>query len=305
MAALEKVMQMRGNGLSDYQIIQSLKQEGVSPKEINDALSQSKIKNAISNESYADDENLPEIEGDNLPPSYTNQNMPKGFQASGFPAENQDYPVQQKFQQSPQYPPAQQQYPPAQYIEEQPYQDQSPVQTQMEQNPEVFQEYPPEYNQEYAQDKTYPEYEQRPILDVESVNEICDQIITNREEKIKKQISEFNKFKEESQSRIENFKVRLEKIEGTIEELKMAILRRIGEYGEDIRSIAREMQVTQDSFSKVIDPLTDNIKELKKVTKDLMPEREISQENNSEESNPPSERKSSKRTDNDFESYLR
>ena len=232
MAALEKVMQMRGNGLTDYQIIQSLKQEGVTPKEINDALTQSKIKNAISNEAYSNDENLPEIEDESLPPSYTNQKPPKGFQASGYPPENQNYQEEDNFQQSnqqyapvqPQYPPIQQQYPPAQYNEDPTYQENSnQSSSQIEQNPESFQEYTPEYNQEYSQDQNYPEYEQRPSLDVESVKEICDLIISEREEKIKKQMSEFTKFKEESISRIENFKVRLEKIESTIDELKMSI----------------------------------------------------------------------------------
>ena len=43
MAVLEQVMQMKQQGISDPEIIQYLKDSGISPKEITDALAQSKI----------------------------------------------------------------------------------------------------------------------------------------------------------------------------------------------------------------------------------------------------------------------
>ena len=48
MAALEQVTQMRNQGMSDEDISASLQQQGVSPKEITDAINQANIKNAVS-----------------------------------------------------------------------------------------------------------------------------------------------------------------------------------------------------------------------------------------------------------------
>ncbi len=48
MGVLEQVTQMKNQGIPDQEIINNLQQQGLSPKEINDALSQSQIKGAVS-----------------------------------------------------------------------------------------------------------------------------------------------------------------------------------------------------------------------------------------------------------------
>lgn len=53
MGALEQLMQLKAQGIPENQIIEGLRQEGFSPKQINDALSQSQIKNAVSGEEEA------------------------------------------------------------------------------------------------------------------------------------------------------------------------------------------------------------------------------------------------------------
>jgi len=48
MGILDQVTQMKSRGSSDEEIINQLQQQGVSPREINDALGQSQIKSAVS-----------------------------------------------------------------------------------------------------------------------------------------------------------------------------------------------------------------------------------------------------------------
>ena len=43
----KKVMQLKNQGMADAQIIGALQQQGISPKEINDAISQAQIKSAV------------------------------------------------------------------------------------------------------------------------------------------------------------------------------------------------------------------------------------------------------------------
>ncbi len=48
MATLDKVIQMQQEGRSDTEIMAGLQNEGISPAEINNAINQAKIKNAVS-----------------------------------------------------------------------------------------------------------------------------------------------------------------------------------------------------------------------------------------------------------------
>lgn len=48
MSILDQVTQMQNQGKSETEIVNALKEQGVTPKEINDSLSQAQIKNAVS-----------------------------------------------------------------------------------------------------------------------------------------------------------------------------------------------------------------------------------------------------------------
>lgn len=258
MAALERVMQMQSEGLSESQIIDSLRQERVSPKEIYDALTQSQIKSELSQ--------TPTFENETgeMKPSMTQQT-------------------------------------PEAYSREESYVDSS--QTQAEQPyPEYTEPVPP--TQEY-----YPQYQeyqppQQQATDIETINEIAEQIVEEKNTELKKQISEIKNFKEEAKAEIDRLNEKIEKIENNYNELQIAIIRKIGDYGENIKNIAAEMHETQNSFSKMINPLTDNIRELQKITG--MPT--FNQQQTFSQPTPKEtqqEQRKTKKTEPNFEEYLR
>lgn len=62
MSILEQVTQMKTQGFPEEEIIKKLQDQGISPKAINDALNQTEIKKAVSNEEgYADYEMSPKL----------------------------------------------------------------------------------------------------------------------------------------------------------------------------------------------------------------------------------------------------
>jgi len=287
MATLERVIQMKQQGMSDSEIVGSLRQEGVSPKEISEILSQSNIKLALNQENS---------------PGMGNQDnqMESSMQQSIMGSSNQ---------MAPQIP-----------VDEQGFTDYSanssppPQDTQAQElpgNPEqTYQEYYPEYQQQYQ------EYQPQQSLDIETVNDIAEQLIEEKTEKLDKQISGFTKFKEELQFDVEKMNERLTKIEVKFDELQMAIIKRIGEYGRDIGNISKEMHITQESFSKILDPLTDNIRALQEITgnksgqvspnkvQQSQPSRDNNEENQEDEIEQPRQAPLKKQK-TDFESYLR
>ena len=68
------------------------------------------------------------------------------------------------------------------------------------------------------------------------------------------------------------------KLEDIFTQLQISILKKIGEYGSDIKNISNEMVKTQESFSKILNPLTDNIRELKRISDEKNPSSNLRQE---------------------------
>lgn len=255
MAVLEQVMQMRSQGVSESEIIQYFKDQGVTQKEISDAIAQSKIKSELNREAVYNQGVFPQTQD-------YQQTTPEGY---GQMPPTQEYQMQPSMI-------SREEAPQANYPEQAPYQNYSkPYQEAVSQN---YQDY-------------YPEYQQ---TDIETMNEIAEQLIEERNEKLQKQISSLSAFKEEMSAEIERMNQRLEKIENNFNNLQASIIRKIGEYGEDIKTIAKEMHATQDSFSKMINPVIDNSRGMQE------------EQSQSVESEPKS-RKTKKSTD--FEDYLR
>jgi len=283
MAILEKVMQMKQQGMDDAQIVGFLRQEGISPKEINDALSQSKIKSALNSGPEVSDNSLEGYGG----------SMEQSMMQSGQSGDYGSGPgySQGSGQSPPEYPPQQE------YVQ--------PIGGEQGQQEEQAQGYS-EYSPEYGGGQAYSEYQPRPEIDLDTINEICEQTVEEKTDKLKKEISSFTKFKEDIDFDVQKMNERLTRIENSFNELQMAILRKIGSYGDDIKNISKEMYATQESFSKMLDPLTDNIRALQNITgKDSsLPEKRFKDEE-VQDVREEAQRKPLKKPKTDFESYLR
>lgn len=71
MGVLENITQMRSQGMSDEEVVQKLQEQGTSPREINDALNQAQIKNAVGNQEGSSD--VPAPSGQNYAEQPQNQ----------------------------------------------------------------------------------------------------------------------------------------------------------------------------------------------------------------------------------------
>lgn len=87
MGIMEQIIQMKNQGIDDSQIIRNLQEQGVSPRQINDALSQIQIKNAVNNENDSYQEQYPQEYGQEAPT---------------IPSPNESYEQQEQYQEYPQ-----------------------------------------------------------------------------------------------------------------------------------------------------------------------------------------------------------
>jgi hypothetical protein len=215
MGVLEQVIKMKNQGRTEREIINELSQNRVSPKEINDALRQAQIKNAVSN---------PMEENEELKPSI----MPEEEIPSPIPASQETYKPRAQRTYEPQEFTQQEQYTPQEYPSQAVYQPQE-------------QYYPPE------------SYGYSPAgIDSDTVMEIADQVFSDKIKKFQKQLDTTSETAALLQTKTENVSERLKKIETTIDKLQIAILEKVGSYGQNLESIRKEMSMMQDSFSKMV-----------------------------------------------------
>lgn len=272
MTTVERIMQMRNQGMTEPQIAQALREEGLSPREINESLSQSQIKSALNaNPEYTSMQPAQQIQTP----------QPPQMQPSIMPQDNRDH---QAFQQTTQPTALQQPYP-EQPSQEAPAEPSYPDQ-QFQEQPYPEQPYPepyPEQSYDY-----YPEYQS---ADVETMSDVAEQMIEEKTQDIKKKLATLLKFKENAGLELEKLNEKVEKMEQAFNILQSAILKKIGDYGEDVKNISKEMRATQDSFSKLINPIVDNIR------KEEPPEEK--------EKKTSKGRKKTRKSKNSFEHYLR
>jgi DNA-binding transcriptional MerR regulator len=115
MGALDQITQMKNQGIPEDQIIQNLQEQGVSPKEISDALAQAQIKNAVAGEASPQDysgENNPQT----MQPSIMNQSPRGNLNQTNYSPQTQEISPQTIPQQE--YSSQEEYYPQGEYYDE-------------------------------------------------------------------------------------------------------------------------------------------------------------------------------------------
>ncbi|MFH1501170.1 MAG: hypothetical protein ABIE22_04470 [archaeon] len=255
MGALEQVQQMQSQGYADQDIMNYLQEQGVSPREISDAISQSQIKAAVSSDEAVQDSVMQNMQQPTNPgvQDYSSGD-PQAMQPSmmGQQAPNQ-FPTPGQDQYAQQPTPGQDQYP------------------QQPNSQNQYQEAYPPTPQAYPQDQYggYDQYQYQQYSgggpDTETVTEISEQVVAEKISEIKKAIGNIADFKAISETKLRDMDSRVKRIEKIIDNLQDSIIDKIGTFGKAVDSLRSEMDATQESFSKVVSPLIDKVRTSKKA----------------------------------------
>jgi hypothetical protein len=242
MALLNDIKKMQNEGKTEQEIISSLRQQGVSPREIIEALSQSKIKKAVGGEAPAPEPYSPpaqqaqQVEQEAL--------MPQASQGMTYPDG---------------IPPAEYAASPQAAIEQpMPYAPAQPSQPQPSQ--EQYQEYP-----QYQQQVTG--------ISPDTISEIAEQVVSEKLSTIRKDMESIIDIKTTMGTKLSLLDERLKRIESIIDRLNLSIMQKVGDYMTNIDDIKKELIETQKSF-KAINPSLD-------LAKDKSKKQQISHDENS------------------------
>ena len=202
MGILEDINNMKNQGMEDRDISKKLQEKGASPKAIEEAFNQAKIKKAVSAEYSGEDGMEPSImKGTSKEPvSPTPQlYVPK---TQEIEHDSEEFYSPQPPQQIPQY----------------------------NENPQAQQQMYGDYAmaEEYAPQEGYADQGAGGAYDTDTVIEIAEQVFSEKIKKEQKQIESLNEFATLVEARIGNDHDRIKRVEEIIDKLQIAILEKIG-----------------------------------------------------------------------------
>ena len=85
--------------------------------------------------------------------------------------------------------------------------------------------------------------------------EIAEQVFEEKIKNIRKEMDSLREFATLAGAKISDFGERIKKIESIIDTLQIKILEKIGSYGQGLDTIKKEMNMMQDTFTKMVPDL--------------------------------------------------
>lgn len=129
------------------------------------------------------------------------------------------------------------------------YTYQSPEKQEAQQYAENQQGYQQGYGQQYQSPQEY--------LPSETISEIVDQLLAEKLKKINESISLLIDFKISIETKMSDINARLKKVEDQTDSIRESVIGKIGGYGRQIEAVNKEIEAVQESFGKMVNPLTD------------------------------------------------
>ena len=269
MGTLEQVMELKRKGFPEEAIVNRLREQGISPKEITDAFSQAKIKNAVSPGRDLEENTMEGMEPSIMIPEESESLPTEGtisdedLMPPPTPSKFQQYsrkeasPLVKEMPEEHFYPNPQEssQYADSPY---EPSEQYSESQYPAYDEPQYF---PQEYSAGDYAGSGEQDYSYSSTGDIDTIIEVAERVFFEKIKPMQKQLEGLNELKALTQTKVDSISDRLRKIESSIDRLQAEILEKVGSYGGGLDSIKKEMGMMQDSFGKIVNVLAHKAEE--------------------------------------------
>jgi len=122
--------------------------------------------------------------------------------------------------------------------------------------------------QAYQQQQAYyPQQQSAP--NYADTQAIVEQIIEEKWRDLMKDVGDISVFKARVSDDMEAVKQELIRTQRRLEDLQVAVMGKVKDYHAGVSQIGSDMKTLEQVFSKILEPLTMNIKELGRITNDL------------------------------------
>lgn len=104
---------------------------------------------------------------------------------------------------------------------------------------------------------------------IEDIEEIAESIISEKIDELNININDFNLWKEKTTTEIEAMKQEILRIRNHLENLQTSMLGKVEDYRKSITDVNIEIKTLSKVMEKILQPLTENVKELSRITERL------------------------------------
>ena len=104
---------------------------------------------------------------------------------------------------------------------------------------------------------------------IEEIEEIAESIISEKIDELSVNINDLSLWKEKTSTEIEAIKQEILRIRNHLENLQTSMLGKVEDYKKSITDVNIEIKTLSKVLEKILQPLTENVKELSRITERL------------------------------------
>ncbi len=129
---------------------------------------------------------------------------------------------------------------------------------------------PPSYNvPNYSAPSFQQSFQQQPQVSSDYVQKIVESVVEEKWDDIISKVGDIRLWKDKMEGDITSIKQEILRTQNHFENLQKAVLGKVSEYNDNIININTEMKSLEKVFEKILQPMTENIKELSRITEKL------------------------------------
>lgn len=116
-----------------------------------------------------------------------------------------------------------------------------------------------------------PQYQMpaQAAVNYDEVQALVEQIVEEKWKEMMRSIGDISVFKARVSDDMEAVKQELLRTQKRLEDLQGAVLGKVKDYNDSVLGIGNDMKALEQVFSKIMEPLVTNVKELSKITEEL------------------------------------
>ena len=129
---------------------------------------------------------------------------------------------------------------------------------------------PPSYNvPSYSAPSFQPSFQQQSQVSSDYVQKIVESVVEEKWDDIISKVGDIRLWKDKMEGDITSIKQEVLRTQNHFENLQKGVLGKVSEYNDNITNINTEMKSLEKVFEKILQPMTENIKELSRITEKL------------------------------------
>jgi hypothetical protein len=110
---------------------------------------------------------------------------------------------------------------------------------------------------------------QQPQVSTDYIQQIAEGVVEEKWDELMNKVGDIRLWKDKIDNDVVSIKQEIMRTQNHFANLQKAVLGKVSEYNENILNINTEMKSLEKVFEKILQPMTENIKELSKITNKL------------------------------------